>query len=154
MMYRARTASRPEIDQTNNQWWSHGVVPADPADDPEVPTTPEWRKDMIRTRKLKGLTQEQLGRRVGTSQNIVSLIESGKLGSSAFVLRIARVLAIAAPQFHGDAHQELWAKLGQQLQSRSPRQFRRALALVESMLEDDDGEVKHPAPHGNDAPRK
>lgn len=145
------------IDQTNNRRWSHGVVPADPADEPEVPTTPAWRADMIQARKAKGLTQAQLGRKVGTSQNIISLIESGKLGSSTFILRVARVLSIAPPQFHGDVHQELWAKLGQQLQSRSPRQFKRALALVESMLEDageEIGDAKHGAPTGNDAARK
>lgn len=91
---------------------------------------------MVAARKAKGMTQTQLGARVGTSQNIISEIESGEIGSSSFILSVCRVLAIAPPQFHGSEEQKQWSQLGHLLRMRNPTQFRRALALVESMLEE------------------
>jgi transcriptional regulator with XRE-family HTH domain len=91
---------------------------------------------MIRTRKAKRLTQKQVGSRVGTSQAIVSMIESGEIESSSFILPICKVLAIAPPQHHGSEEQKQWSQLGHLLRMRSPKQFRQALALVESMLEE------------------
>lgn len=91
---------------------------------------------MVTARKAKRLTQKQVGARVGTSQNIVSLIESGEIESSSYILPICKYLGIAPPQFHESEDQRQWAQLGHLLRAKSPRQFKRALALVESMIED------------------
>jgi len=128
-----------EIDQVNIQLWSHGVVATDPpAEYPELATTPEWRQAMVVAREKRALTQTQLGSSVGTSQNIISLIESGGIGSSTFILPICRKLKIAPPQFYESDEQRLWAELGYLLQTKSKKQFRRAIALVEAIVEDTD----------------
>lgn len=93
---------------------------------------------MVAARKAKHLTQKQLGARVGTSQNIISLIESGEVEGSSYILPICKHLGIAPPQFHESEDQRLWSQLGHQLRTKNQRQFRRALALVESMIEDAD----------------
>lgn len=115
-----------------------------PSDPPELTTTPEFRRDMVKARRAKHLTQKQLGARIGTSQNIISLIESGKVETSSYILPICKVLVIAPPSFHQDDDQKQWAQLGHLLRVKNPKQFRRALALVESMLEDS---TQAPAEH-------
>lgn len=90
---------------------------------------------MIAARKAKGLTQKQVGARVGTSQNIVSLIESGEVGSSSYILPICKLLGVAPPQHHESEDQRLWSELGHLLRTKNKKQFRHALALVESMVE-------------------
>lgn len=132
MMYRARLQTHQQIDPTDIRRCSYVVV----ADPPEIATNAEWRATMVRARKAKHLSQKQLGARVGTSQNIISLIESGEVGSSSYILKICKVLGIAPPQFHGDEDQKHWARLGYLLRTKNRNQFRRALQLVESMLED------------------
>jgi|ERR1044071_5936945 transcriptional regulator with XRE-family HTH domain len=136
------------IDLTDIRRCSHGLVSSDP---PELATSPEFRADMVRARKAKHWTQKQLGARVGTSQNIISLIESGEITSSGYVLPICKALGIAPPQFHENEEQKHWSQLGHLLSAKSPKQFRRALALVESMLEDA-GESEAAGPSGNGTP--
>lgn len=100
---------------------------------------------MYRARKAKHLTQEQVGARVGTSQNIISLIESGDVESSSYILPICKYLGIAPPQHHASEDQRQWSRLGHMLAVQSPRQFARALALVQSMIEESveaEGEVE------------
>jgi transcriptional regulator with XRE-family HTH domain len=63
-------------------------------DNQEIPTNDEWRDIMVRARKDKELTQAQLAARVGTSQNMISLIESGEVESSQFVWPICKTLDI------------------------------------------------------------
>ena len=118
---------------------------ADP--DPEIATNEEWRTIMVRARKDQGFTQAQLGTRVGTSQNIISLIETGPpegVSASRFVAPICRVLDIPYPMFFQDEEQKSWSQLGHVLRHRSMKQFRRAMALVESMVEDAE-EAEDPA---------
>lgn len=95
---------------------------------------------MIAARKAKNLTQKQVGARVGTSQNIISLIESGEIESSSYILPISKLLGIAPPQFHETEDQKSWAQLGHMLRMKNRKQFRRVLALVESMVQDNDDE--------------
>jgi transcriptional regulator with XRE-family HTH domain len=95
---------------------------------------------MVTARRAKRLTQKQLGSRVGTSQNIVSLIESGEIESSSYILPICKQLGIAPPQFHESEEQKLWTQLGHMLRLKNRKQFRRVLALVESMVQDNDEE--------------
>lgn len=97
---------------------------------------------MVRTRKSyggEGLTQKELGARVGTSQNIISLIESGEVSSSQYILPISNVLGISPPQHHESERQRAWSELGHILEHKSTRKFERAMALVEAMVEDDEG---------------
>jgi len=105
---------------------------------------------MIAARKAKHLTQKQLGSRVGTSQNIVSLIESGEIESSSYILPICKQLGIAPPQFHESEEQKLWAQLGHRLRLKNRKQYRRVLALVESLVQDNDEEPTSVAPSPGD----
>ena len=95
---------------------------------------------MIAARKAKRLTQKQLGERVGTSQNIVSLIEAGEIESSSYILPICKQLGIAPPQFHDSEEEKHWSQLGHLLRLKNRKQFRRVLSLVESMVQDTDAE--------------
>lgn len=110
-----------------------------PTERPELTTTPEWRADMLRARDAKGLSQGQLGQAAGTSQNMISLIESGAVGRSSFILPICETLEIAPPA-HGDPADQRWVELGHKLRNRNQKVFARALALVESMLGDEEDE--------------
>lgn len=122
---------------------------ADPR--PEIATNEEWRGIMVRARKAykgEGLTQKELGARVGTSQNIISLIESGEVESSQYVLPICDVLEIPPPIHYASEDQKIWSQLGHVLRNKNPKQFRRAMALVEAMVEDEEEAepVARPAP--------
>lgn len=146
MIVRAIVVLSPAIDQTDNRSWSSGVVPADP--DAELGTNEEWRGIMQRARKDQGLSQAELAGKIGTSQNIVSLIENGEVLSSKFVLPICRKLKIPPPMHFESEEQRAWSQLGHVLRAKNMKQFRRAMALVESMVDDEEeavDEVK-PAP--------
>lgn len=112
-------------------------VSADPSDTPELATNEEWRGIMVRARKDAYMTQAELALRVGTSQNMISNLESGGVTSSKFVLPICRVLSIPPPMFFESEDQKLWSQLGHVLRGKNMKQFRRAMALVESMIEDE-----------------
>lgn len=106
----------------------------------EIPTSDEWRGIMVRARRERGLSQEALGRIVGTSQNVISLIEKGPpdgLGSSSFVQRICHALDIPLPQLHLDDDDKAWASLGRKLRATNLERFRAALRLVESIVPTD-----------------
>lgn len=92
---------------------------------------------MMRARKDQGFTQKELGARVGTSQNIISEIESGKVLSSGFIMPICKVLKIPPPMHFENEEDAAWSQLGHLLRTKNMKQFRRAMALVESMLEDE-----------------
>jgi transcriptional regulator with XRE-family HTH domain len=143
LMEPARAGSQPGIDHVHGRPCSHGVVPADP---PVVATTEKFRADMYEARNRLGLSQEQLGAAVGTSQNMISLIESGKVLTSPYILPICKRLRIAAP-FHGTEEEQAWLELGLLLSTKYPAVFRSATALIESMLKDqpaDDDEAVPP----------
>lgn len=109
---------------------------------------------MVRARKAyqgEGLTQKELGARVGTSQNVISLIEAGEVTSSTFILPICDVLGIPPPMLYENEDQQLWSQLGRVLRHKSMRKFRRAMALVEAMV-DDDEEAAKPAEEAPAAP--
>jgi transcriptional regulator with XRE-family HTH domain len=90
---------------------------------------------MLAARRAGDLSQGQLGARVGTSQNVISLIERGIVGSSQFVLPICRVLRIHPPTFFESDEIRAWVRLGRDLRGRDEALFRRALSMVESMVE-------------------
>lgn len=92
---------------------------------------------MVRARKDQGFTQKTLGARVGTSQNIVSLIESGEVTSSSYIMPICKLLKIPPPMHFENEEDATWSQLGHLLRTKNMKQFRRAMALVESMLEDE-----------------
>lgn len=124
-----------DIDTPDIRPWSPAFVGADPAPtSPIQATNSEWRNLAVATRKAKKLSQDELGRRVGTSQNIISLIESGGVDSSQFVLPICRVLHIPAPMFFVNDAQRRWSIVGHRLEEVDPDQFAKALALFESMV--------------------
>lgn len=88
------------------------------------------------------MTQAELGGRVGTSQNMISNIESGQVTSSKFVLPICRTLSIPPPMFFESEDQKAWSQLGHVLRHKNMKQFRRAMALVEAMVEDEEAEAQ------------
>lgn len=109
---------------------------------PELATNAEWREEMKRARTAAKLTQVELGRRVGTSQAMISDLESGNVEASQFVLPICRELEIHPPTWMEDEAERAWLRLGRDLRTRDEALFRRALSMVESMA------VRpRPAPH-------
>lgn len=95
---------------------------------------------MVRRRK-EVMTQAELAMRVGTSQNMISNIESGNVTSSKFILPICRVLSIPPPMFFESDEQKAWSQLGHVLRGKSMKKFKLAMALVESMVSDEDEEA-------------
>lgn len=126
---------------------------SDPPETPELATNEEWRGIMVRARKDKKLTQKELGGRVGTSQNIVSLIESGEVATSQFVLPICRVLGIPPPMFFSDDEQKTWSQLGHILRGKSMKKFRRAMDLVAALVEEDEDDADEVMPSRKPAGR-
>lgn len=97
---------------------------------------------MARRRKDLDLTQLELASRVGTSQNMISNIESGGVTSSKFVLPICRALSIPPPMFFESEDQKSWSQLGHVLRGKSMKKFKLAMALVESMVDDEEPESR------------
>jgi len=89
---------------------------------------------MLSARKDKGWTQEELGRKVGTSQNIISLIESGGVEASQFVLPICKVLKISPPMFFEEEWQKNWYRLGRLLREQDLGDAEAAQKMVEALL--------------------
>lgn len=89
---------------------------------------------MVRARKERGWTQEELGRKVGTSQNVISLIESGGVGASTFVTPICEKLKIPFPMFFEDDWQKNWHHLGRLLREQDIEGAEAAVKMVEAML--------------------
>jgi transcriptional regulator with XRE-family HTH domain len=127
-------------------------VSGDPA--PELATNEEWRAIAVRRRKELGWTQEELGRRVGTSQNMISLIESGKVEASAYVAPICKELSIPFPTFYENEDQRVWSQMGHVLRNKNLKQFRRALELVRSMVEDEEAAANEQREPSDPPPRK
>jgi transcriptional regulator with XRE-family HTH domain len=113
--------------------WSHNFVASEDEQEPEIATNDEWRAIMVRARKGHGLTQEQLAEDVGTSQVMISKIESGVTGSSKLVLPICRRLSIPEPQNFADEAQKEWSQLGHLLRHKGGDQYEAALQLLRSM---------------------
>lgn len=119
--------------------WSYNFVAPQDEEMPELATNDEWRGIMRRAREEarpnypKGMTQSELAGKVGTSQVMISKIESGEAESSKFVLRICRVLSIPAPAHFIDEKQKLWSQLGHVVRFHDEAQFETLLKLVESM---------------------
>lgn len=123
------------IDHSDNPSWDHVRV-SDRS--PEMATSAEWRAAAVAARKSRKMSQREIATRLGTSQNMVSLIESGEVVSSSYILPMSRVLGIPPPQhYESDDHRQ-WAELGQLLRQRDRRVFRRALALVEELVKGDE----------------
>jgi transcriptional regulator with XRE-family HTH domain len=98
---------------------------------PELSTTAAWRAELRRARAAAGLSQAQVADRVATSQNVISLLESGRVTSSSFVLPICHVLGIAPPTVLEDEQLERWVAAGRELRSRDPDRFARMLADID-----------------------
>lgn len=101
--------------------------------DPELATNTLWREEMILARKTAGLTQEQLGDRIGATQVSISKIESGENESSRFVMPICRVLKIAAPEHYASAEDRDFQREISKLRRENPEQYRSLVALVHSI---------------------
>ncbi len=106
----------------------------------------------MKARKDQGFTQETLGVRVGTSQNVVSLIEKGPpegIGSSKFILPICRVLSIPPPQHYEDDEVAAWSQLGSLLRHKNMRRFKATLDLVKSMVDEEEATERNPESPAN-----
>ncbi len=107
---------------------------------PEVATTPEWREKMVVARKArkndrgKPTTQEELGRLVGTSQNMISLMEKGLadggIDSSQFVLPVCHVLGIGPPVHFGSDAFKAWVEIGYLMEMSDVRQLEAMLRMI------------------------
>jgi transcriptional regulator with XRE-family HTH domain len=80
------------------------------------------------------MSQADLGSRVGTSQNIISLLESGGIESSQFVIPICRALDISPPTFFETEEERTWWRLGRDLRAKNEAVFQSALSMIKSMV--------------------
>jgi transcriptional regulator with XRE-family HTH domain len=103
-------------------------------DDPEIATNQEWRGIMLRARKDRGWSQKELGDRVGTSQNIISLIESGGVESSAYIMPICRLLKIPPPMHFENEWQKKWHELGRLVREQSEEDAEALVRMAEALL--------------------
>lgn len=100
--------------------------------DPEMPTTPLWRRHMREAREIAGWSQTDLSRKVGVSQPIISNIETGELGASSAVLAISRLLRIPPPYVElEDATDERLLAAARAIRARDPRIFEQQLQSLE-----------------------
>lgn len=102
--------------------------------DPELSTNEEWRGIMARARKAHGLTQEQLGAKVGLSQVMISKLESGESASSTAVLAICRELEIPEPQNFADEDTRDWWQMGHVLRQRNPEGYEAAKRMMRTLV--------------------
>ena len=111
------------------------IVPrVDPTAEGEIALPPEWCAAVRTARKAAGLSQAQLGVKVGLSQAMISQIENGVAGSSAKVLAIARALDISPPDFMRDDLERRWLDAGRVLRARDPESFALQLEYVEKLI--------------------
>jgi transcriptional regulator with XRE-family HTH domain len=111
---------------------------------PEVATTPEWREKMAKTRKArkdengKPMTQEALGKLIGTSQNVISEMEKGiargGIDSSKYVLPVCHALDIGPPVHFGSETFKAWVDLGYRVEMKSEKQLEAMLSVFKTML--------------------
>lgn len=131
------SVARTPINRTYKNAWLHRFVATD-GDLPELPTNEHWRELMKRARLQprppdypKGITQQQLADMVGTSQVMISLIESGEVSSSKFIKPICQALGnIPPPEHFADELNRRWAKFGQMLRSRGLEKQEAAIRAV------------------------
>lgn len=91
---------------------------------------------MRRARIAQGLTQDQLGGRVGLSQTMISDIETGEVGSSSAVMAISKTLRIPPPWLAvEDEVDERWLDVGRVLRRHRPRAFEKWLQLLMEEVE-------------------
>ena len=103
-------------------------------EEPELATNEDWRGIMVRARKDHGWSQENLAEKVGSSQAMISKIESGEARTSTLVMPICRALGIPPPEHFVDEFEKEWQRLGRALRYRNEQQARAARSLIESMV--------------------
>lgn len=111
-------------------------MPVSPLKDaPELATTEYWRGVMRRARAAHGLTQEQLAAKVGISQNVISGIESGRVGQSTAVTAICEILDIPPPQMLlADETEQRWVEAGRAARATNPELYEAQLELLEATI--------------------
>jgi transcriptional regulator with XRE-family HTH domain len=111
------------------------VVPAQVAEFPELSTTEHWRDLMERSRRAAKLTQRQLADKVHVSQNVISMIESGRIKQSKYILPICDELKIPPPHvLFEDEVEQRWVEAGRRLRKQDPRVFQAQLEAMERMV--------------------
>lgn len=85
-------------------------------------------------RKRQGMTQADLGRRIGADQSTIQHIESGRTDASRLVMPVCRVLGIAPPREARDEFEREWEELGAALRSREQSLIDQAISLVTTIL--------------------
>jgi transcriptional regulator with XRE-family HTH domain len=111
-------------------------MPVSPHEDaPELATTEYWRGIMRRARADHGLTQEQLAAKVGISQNVISGIESGKVGQSRAITAICEALDIPPPQMlFTDEVEQRWVEVGRAARALLPDVYEASLETLDAIL--------------------
>jgi transcriptional regulator with XRE-family HTH domain len=129
------------------------VVHADvPETAPTLPPVPVSKGQSVgerlrQLRKAKGLTQTQLGKRVGVSQRVVTYYENegGSLGPE-LLSKFAKALGVSADTILGNTGAQstlgsalpdnlrLWRKL-KQVETLSPPERRQVVQLIDALVE-------------------
>lgn len=121
------------ITESDFQLCSYDEVPTG-QEEPELATNEEWRGIMVRARKDHKWSQDKLADKIGSSQAIISKIESGEVRTTSLVMPICRVLGIPPPEHFVDEFEKEWVRLGRALRYRNESQARAARTLIESMV--------------------
>lgn len=116
---------------------SHTFV-ANDDERPELATNERWREIMKKARKDHELSQEQLGAKVGCTQEMIWKIETGKSTSSEFILPICKHLGIAPPMHFVTDEQRRWDEIGTWARHRTPEQFAATMKMLEAMKQEFD----------------
>lgn len=132
------------IDETKDGPHEH-AEPADKSEGyPELATNAHWRGVMQRARKERGLKQEDLGLRVGVSQNVISRIESGIQAASSAVIPICNFLKIPPPiAMFDDELDQRWHEAGRRMRARNPEMFAAQVAAMEAFAASLSGPREH-----------
>lgn len=102
---------------------------------PELATNEHWRGVMKRARQARQLSQEQLAAKVGYSQNVISGLETGSVGSSKAIFPICQELKIPLPfAMIVDDMDQRWLESGRVLRARAPQTFETLLSTAEQFV--------------------
>lgn len=120
--------SSPFIVQTYKAAWPQCSVAV-----PKIEITPEWRERVAAAMTDQQISQERLGRMVGTSQNTIALILNGKHASSRYVAPICKVLGVPLPARYADDLARQLSELGEEIRLHDPEIFESLIQFAENL---------------------
>lgn len=85
-------------------------------------------------REALGMTQEQLAKKAGTTQQSIANLETGKSRSTRKLVQIAKALGVRAETLEGFASTDYAERLYEMMENEPPEQQEKAFQLVKLFL--------------------